>query len=113
MSNVRRAGDVIPEIVKVIFKKKESDKVTVFEYAKSKCPVCNSKLLKDEDGAVLRCQNGSILQCSKKTRINAFLLKKGNGYRWSRRKNCWISLYKKNLLINFQIYTNLKKNQLM
>ena len=71
---VRRAGDVIPEIVKVI-QEKRSDKVTVFEMPKV-CPVCNSKLLKDEDGAVLRCQNGSSCSAQKKQGLMHFCSRK-------------------------------------
>lgn len=50
---VRRAGDVIPEIVKVITSKRTgAEKAFVFP---TECPVCGSKVKKEEDGAIARC----------------------------------------------------------
>ncbi|MEW6431726.1 MAG: NAD-dependent DNA ligase LigA [Myxococcota bacterium] len=50
---VRRAGDVIPEIVKVITSKRTgTEKEFVFP---AECPVCGSKVEKEEDGAIARC----------------------------------------------------------
>jgi len=50
---VRRAGDVIPEITKVVTSVRTGEeRPYVFP---SKCPVCGSATLMDEDGAILRC----------------------------------------------------------
>jgi DNA ligase (NAD+) len=50
---VRRAGDVIPEITKVVTSVRTGEeRVYVFP---AHCPVCGSATLMDEDGAILRC----------------------------------------------------------
>ncbi|HEX4621296.1 MAG TPA: NAD-dependent DNA ligase LigA, partial [Myxococcaceae bacterium] len=54
---VRRAGDVIPEIVKVITTKRTgSEREFVFP---TRCPVCNAAAVKEPEGAILRCTNAS------------------------------------------------------
>jgi DNA ligase (NAD+) len=50
---VQRAGDVIPEVVKVIEHEKNSEP---FEMPKN-CPVCGTALVKPEDEKVTRCPN--------------------------------------------------------
>ena len=72
--NVRRAGDVIPEIVRVI-KEKRTSKVKIFNMP-SECPVCKSRLSKDEDGAVLRCLNGLSCSAQKKQGLMHFCSRK-------------------------------------
>jgi len=50
---VRRAGDVIPEITKVVTSVRTGEeRAYVFP---EHCPVCGSATLMDEDGAILRC----------------------------------------------------------
>ncbi len=50
---VRRAGDVIPEITKVVTSLRTGEeRAYVFP---ERCPVCGSATLMDEDGAILRC----------------------------------------------------------
>jgi DNA ligase (NAD+) len=50
---VRRAGDVIPEITKVVTSVRTGqEQPYVFP---ARCPVCGSATLMDEDGAILRC----------------------------------------------------------
>ncbi len=50
---VRRAGDVIPEIVKVIDSVRTgAEREYVFP---ERCPVCGAAAVMDEDGAILRC----------------------------------------------------------
>ena len=71
---VRRAGDVIPEIVSVI-KEKRTDAVKIFNMP-SKCPVCESRLSKDVDGAVLRCLNGLSCSAQKKQGLMHFCSRK-------------------------------------
>lgn len=52
---VQRAGDVIPEVVKVMESARTGEE-KVFEMP-LKCPVCGSDVQKDADEAVLRCIN--------------------------------------------------------
>jgi DNA ligase (NAD+) len=57
--NVRRAGDVIPEVVSVIKEKREN--VTEFIMPDT-CPVCDSAVERQEGEAVFRCMGG--ISCS-------------------------------------------------
>lgn len=52
---IQRAGDVIPEVVRVIQEKRPKDSVA-FKIPTS-CPACGSKASKDEGEVVLRCHN--------------------------------------------------------
>ncbi len=54
--DVRRAGDVVPEIVRVI--KEKRPKSTKEFFMPSQCPECSSSLTKKEGDAVLRCNAG-------------------------------------------------------
>lgn len=50
---VRRAGDVIPEIVKVITSKRTGqEKEFIFP---TTCPICGAAAIREEDGAITRC----------------------------------------------------------
>lgn len=65
---VRRAGDVIPEVVKVVIEKRPADSLpfTMPEH----CPVCGSEVLRPEGEAVARCSGG--LHC-KAQRVQALI----------------------------------------
>lgn len=52
---IQRAGDVIPEVVSVILDKRPKDSQP-FKIP-SHCPVCETKAVKQEEDAVLRCPN--------------------------------------------------------
>lgn len=52
---IQKAGDIIPEVIKVNFDKRHSDSVA-FEMPE-KCPACGEKVYKDEDGPFIRCIN--------------------------------------------------------
>lgn len=52
---VSRAGDVIPQIIKVVKELRDS-KEKEFHMPKS-CPMCNSPVEKDKDGVIYRCTN--------------------------------------------------------
>ena len=56
---IQRAGDVIPEVVKVINKK--NDNRSECYLLPTSCPSCGSNLKKNIDEAVLRCKN--IYEC--------------------------------------------------
>ena len=57
---VRRAGDVIPEVVKVVLEQRNSSAVTAA--IPVNCPICDSKVYKADTEAVARCLGG--LRCS-------------------------------------------------
>lgn len=57
---VRRAGDVIPEVVKVVLEARPKDSVPFV--MPTHCPVCASEILRPEGEAVARCSGG--LHCS-------------------------------------------------
>jgi len=69
---VQRAGDVIPEIVKVITSKRTGEE-RIFKMPLN-CPVCNSPVVRTQDEAALRCIN---ISCSAqiKERIKHFASK--------------------------------------
>lgn len=52
---LRRAGDVIPEIVKVIASKREGE-LPEFVFP-TKCPICESDVKREEEGIIARCTN--------------------------------------------------------
>jgi DNA ligase (NAD+) len=70
---VRRAGDVIPEIVKVIIEKRNTKaiKFTMPEF----CPVCGSHLIKLEEETIIRCSGGLYCSAQKKQSISHFASK--------------------------------------
>ncbi len=53
---IRRAGDVIPEVVSVVMSKRKSSARKI--KMPTVCPVCSSEVEKEEDEAVLRCTAG-------------------------------------------------------
>lgn len=55
---VQRAGDVIPEVVKPIVDRRDGNETPI--KLPSRCPACDSDLIKPDDEAVTRCPN---LQC--------------------------------------------------
>jgi DNA ligase (NAD+) len=54
---VQRAGDVIPEVIKVIETKRKGDEL-VFEMPQN-CPVCGSMVVRPADEAAIRCINAN------------------------------------------------------
>lgn len=72
---VRRAGDVIPEVVKVVLAKRP-DGTTAFKMP-SQCPVCNTPLHRIEGEAVLRCPAGLSCDAQLKEGIKHFASRKG------------------------------------
>ena len=51
---IQRAGDVIPQVLRVVSKSKKSTKTIS---PPKECPVCGGNTFKEADEAVLRCQN--------------------------------------------------------
>lgn len=67
---VRRAGDVIPEIVKVIVEKRP-DSAAVVELP-AQCPVCGSDVEQAEGEAVARCSGGLVCAAQRKEALRHF-----------------------------------------
>jgi DNA ligase (NAD+) len=67
---IRRAGDVIPEIVKVIIEKRPEDARAV--ELPQKCPVCGSDVERVEGEAVARCTGGLVCPAQRKEALRHF-----------------------------------------
>jgi DNA ligase (NAD+) len=67
---VRRAGDVIPEIVSVRPEARPAD-ARVFEFP-SRCPVCGSAVVRNEDEAAHRCSGGLYCAAQRKQAVLHF-----------------------------------------
>jgi len=71
---VRRAGDVIPEVVSTI-KEKRPDNVKPIMFP-TQCPVCGSDVIKIEGEAVLRCMGGLYCKAQRKESLKHFSSRK-------------------------------------
>ena len=71
---VQRAGDVIPEVVKIIKSKRPQN--TSKYILPATCPVCSEKVLRPKDESVARCNNFSC-PAQVKGRIKHFISKGG------------------------------------
>ncbi len=71
---VRRAGDVIPQIVKVNLEKRPSDSVE-FTFP-SHCPECGSDVVLEGEGVISRCSGGLICGAQVKQAIAHFVSRK-------------------------------------
>lgn len=71
---VRRAGDVIPEVVSVVpgNRNKGARKIKL----PAKCPVCKSDVVREEGEAVARCTGGLYCQAQRKESIKHFASRK-------------------------------------
>ncbi|MCL1147629.1 NAD-dependent DNA ligase LigA [Shewanella marinintestina] len=71
---IRRAGDVIPQIVAVVAEKRPEDaKDIVFP---AQCPVCDSEVERVEGEAVARCTGGLFCEAQRKEAIKHFASRK-------------------------------------
>ena len=71
---IRRAGDVIPQVVAVILERRPSDaRAVVFP---STCPACNSEVERDEGEAVYRCVGGLICPAQQRAALKHFASRK-------------------------------------
>ena len=71
---IRRAGDVIPQIVKVVEEKRTDDVKPIL--IPSHCPVCDSEVLQVEGEAVARCSGGLFCGAQRKEAIKHFASRK-------------------------------------
>ena len=72
---VRRAGDVIPQIARVISGEIDSDGLKNILFPKT-CPVCGSPLQRSDEQAVLRCIDGLVCPAQRKEAIKHFASRK-------------------------------------
>ena len=107
---VRRAGDVVPEVVRVISEKRPQD-AKRFEMPNI-CPSCNSTLVKDKDEAVLRCVNGISCPAQKKQGLMHFVSRKAMNIDGLGEKII-DQLMDSNLLNQTSDFYRLKKEQLL
>ncbi len=71
---VRRAGDVIPEVVGPVLSKRPQQ-TTLFTMPHS-CPVCDSEVIKEHDKAVYRCSGGLYCPAQRKRALQHFVSRK-------------------------------------
>lgn len=67
---VRRAGDVIPEVVSVILEKRPTHTKAV--QLPKHCPVCGAEIVKIEGEAIARCSGGLYCEAQQKEAIKHF-----------------------------------------
>ncbi len=68
---IRRAGDVIPQVVQVVLDKRPEGSLP-YEFPKT-CPVCGSQIVRDEGAAVSRCTGKLICSAQLKQSISHFV----------------------------------------
>lgn len=71
---IRRAGDVIPQVVSVVDTKRTGSETDIA--FPSQCPVCGSQVEKLEDEAVARCTGGLICAAQRKQALKHFASRK-------------------------------------
>jgi len=67
---IRRAGDVIPEIVKVVHERRTGRPRPI--RLPDKCPVCGSDVVRPEGQAVARCSGGLFCAAQRKEKLRHF-----------------------------------------
>lgn len=82
---VRRAGDVIPEVVKVVLEQRPT--ITKIIELPKHCPVCGAVVIKLADEAIARCSAGLFCKAQRKEALRHFASRKamaidGLGDRW-------------------------------
>jgi DNA ligase (NAD+) len=70
--NIRRAGDVIPEIISVVKKSISRKKINL----PKKCPECNSLITQEKNMAFAKCTGGIVCPAQKKGAIIHYVSKK-------------------------------------
>lgn len=71
---IRRAGDVIPQIVSVVESRRPADASPVI--FPTECPICQSKVERIEGEAVARCTGGLFCQAQRKEALKHFVSRK-------------------------------------
>ncbi len=73
---VRRAGDVIPQIVSVVLERREGNHDLKDIIFPATCPVCGSETERAEGEAVVRCSGGLVCAAQRKEGIKHFASRK-------------------------------------
>jgi DNA ligase (NAD+) len=68
---VRRAGDVIPEVLSVVLERRPQPAPAVYELPRT-CPVCGSHVVREEGEAIARCSGGLTCAAQRKEAIRHF-----------------------------------------
>ena len=69
---IRRAGDVIPEVARVVPERRAGKKVAPLIKLPKECPICGSPVVREEDQAVARCTGGRICPAQRRGEIEHF-----------------------------------------
>ena len=69
---IRRAGDVIPEVARVVPERREGKKVAPLIKLPKECPICGSPVVREEDQAVARCTGGRVCPAQRRGEIEHF-----------------------------------------
>jgi len=69
--SIRRAGDVIPQVVQVILEKRPADSLAY--HLPASCPVCESEVLRVEGDAAARCSGGAACPAQRKQALQHFV----------------------------------------
>ncbi|MGB9111040.1 MAG: NAD-dependent DNA ligase LigA, partial [Telluria sp.] len=68
---VRRAGDVIPEVLSVVLERRPQPEPMVYTLPQT-CPVCGSHVVREEGEAIARCSGGLTCAAQRKEAIRHF-----------------------------------------
>ncbi|WP_281648257.1 NAD-dependent DNA ligase LigA [Parendozoicomonas sp. Alg238-R29] len=71
---IRRAGDVIPQVVRVVEERRPSSAKEIV--LPEQCPICESEIERSEEEAVARCTGGLFCQAQRKEAIKHFSSRK-------------------------------------
>ena len=72
---VRRAGDVIPQVARVVIEQRDTEKTRAIVFPET-CPVCDSDVERIEGEAVTRCTGGLYCEAQRKQAIKHFASRK-------------------------------------
>ncbi|WP_417697465.1 NAD-dependent DNA ligase LigA [Psychromonas sp.] len=72
---VRRAGDVIPQVARVVIEQRDTEKTRTIVFPET-CPVCDSDVDRIEGEAVTRCTGGLYCEAQRKQAIKHFASRK-------------------------------------
>ena len=106
---IQRAGDVIPQIIKVIQKSINRKAIII---PPLNCPICNSPTIKETDEAILRCSNNLNCEAQKIGQLIHYVSKKSMNIEGCGEKQIK-QFYKLGLIKNFEDIYNIhlyKKN---
>ncbi len=71
---IRRAGDVIPDVVRVLKERRPKDSKP-YDFPQQ-CPVCGSHIAYTENGVIARCSGGLVCDAQRKGMIRHFVSRK-------------------------------------